>query len=113
MKRLLVILALFLAACTLLTPKQTPADTLSNRIRYICNSGRPIDVTYQKDRILLRYKEKNHLLGVAISVGSARYAGDGLIWWNKGTENRLYKLLGKEGTGELLENCREISDKRK
>lgn len=58
MKRLLVILALFLAACTLPAPKQTPPDTLSNRIRYICNSGRPIDVTYQKDRILLRYKEK-------------------------------------------------------
>lgn len=110
MKRLLVILTLPLAACTLTTPSQTPSsDAPSNRVRYMCNSGQPIDITYQDDSIRLRYRGKNHHLTTAISASGARYAGDGLVWWNKGPENRLYKLLGKEGTGDMLENCREIS----
>lgn len=116
MKRLpfILALALFLAACTQTASRKTlPHDTPSNRIRYLCDSGKPIDITYRGDSILLRYREKNHRLKTAISASGARHAGDGLVWWNKGTENRLYKLLGQEGTGDMLENCREIPGKRK
>lgn len=114
MKRLFIILALFLAACTQ-TASRKPAisDTQTNRIRYVCDSGRPIDITYYNNGILLRYREKNYRLKTAISASGARYAGDGLVWWNKGTENRLYTLVGKEGTGSQLENCREMAGQRK
>ncbi|MCM1129085.1 MAG: MliC family protein [Alistipes senegalensis] len=115
MKRLpFVTLILLLAACSQTASRKTPSpDSPTNRVRYVCDSGRPIDITYRNNGILLRYREKNHHLKTAISASGARYAGNGLVWWNKGTENRLYKLVGTEGTGDLMENCREISDNTK
>ncbi|MCM1512327.1 MAG: MliC family protein [Oxalobacter formigenes] len=108
------ILVLFLAACSQTASRKTPASHApANRVRYVCDSGKPIDIIYRNNGILLRYREKNHHLKTAISASGARYTGNGLVWWNKGAENRLYKLVGKEGTGDLMENCREISDNKK
>ena len=114
MKRLLLLLILPLSACSLLDSGKTVPDSGagSSGVRYICNSGEPIYINYRENGISLRYRRNTHHLKIADSVSGARYTGDGLVWWNMGPENTLYKLAEKNGTGEKLETCKEAPRKK-
>jgi len=110
MKRLLFLLALPLAACTMIESIKTPRSGAGS-VKYLCDSGTPVYINYQENGLLLRYKGKNHRLKIAPSASGARYAGDGLVWWNNGPENTLYRLVGEDDTGDRLENCKEAGSK--
>ena len=110
MKRLLFLLILSLSACTMTDFGKTPRSATAS-VKYLCDSGTSVYINYQENGLSLRYKGKNHRLKIASSASGARYAGDGLVWWNKGSENTLYKLVGKDDTGDRLENCKETGDK--
>ena len=113
MKRLLLLLALPLAACTVTDSGKTPdSGAGSSGVRYICDSGESVYINYRENGLSLRYKGQNHRLKIAVSASGARYTGDGLVWWNKGDENTLYKLSGKDDTGNKLESCREAPRKK-
>lgn len=108
MKRLIPFLFLPLAACSLMdsgTSSQSVAG--SSGARYICDSGEQVYVRFHENGLSLRYKGRDHQLKIAASASGARYAGDGLVWWNKGAENTMFKLAGKNDTGDKLESCRE------
>ena len=119
MKFLLVLLALFISACTVMeppgrpapvvTPSVTPKVTPESRVvRYTCDSGETVSILFRENELALRYKLKNHRLRISESASGARYIGDGIVWWNKGMENSLYTLIDNTDTGELLEKCREV-----
>jgi membrane-bound inhibitor of C-type lysozyme len=113
MKRLLLLPMLSLAACTMTGPGKIPdSGAGSGNVRYVCDSGEAVYVNYRENGISLRYRGRTHRLKIAVSASGARYAGDGLIWWNKGAENTLYKLIGKDDIGDRLESCREPPRKR-
>lgn len=113
MKRLLLLLALPLAACTLTDSTKTPdSGAGTSSVRYVCDSGEPVYINYRENGLSLRYKGKDHRLKIAVSASGARYTGDGLVWWNKRDENTLYKLVGKDDTGDRLESCREARTKK-
>lgn len=113
MKRLLFLLILPLAACTVTDSRKTPdSGAGSSGVRYICDSGEPVYINYRENGISLRYKGQTHRLKIAVSASGARYAGDSLVWWNKGSENTLYKLAGKDDTGAMLESCKEAPHKK-
>jgi len=114
MKRLMFLLILPLSACSLFDSGKTVPDSGagSSGVRYICDSGEPVYINYRENGISLRYRRKTHHLKIAGSSSGARYAGDDLVWWNKGSENTLHKLAEKNNTGEKLETCREAPRKR-
>ena len=121
MKFLLVLLTLFISACTVMEPARAPdtgtvpAAPVTPRVapeapiaRYLCNSGETVAIRFRENGLALRYRNKTHRLVISESASGARYVGDGLVWWNKGVENTLYTLVNNTDTGELLEKCREI-----
>ncbi|MDR0933821.1 MAG: MliC family protein [Burkholderiaceae bacterium] len=118
MKRLSCILVLLLAACGTLPDSgksssgESDRTSASSGFNYICDSGARININYQENGLLLRYKGKTHRLKAAVSASGARYAGDGLVWWNKGKENTLFKLTGTDDTGDALESCKEVKRKK-
>ena len=112
MKRLLFLLILPLAACTVTDSGKAPRSGAgSSSVKYICDSGKPIYINYLENGLSLRYKGQTHRLKIASSASGARYTGDGLVWWNKGKENTLYKLVGQDETGNMLESCKETNSK--
>jgi|GEM_PF-1857415 len=78
---------------------------------YECDSGRTIEAHYPEvDRAEVEYRGETHQMRVMISASGARYAGEGLEWWTKGTgpgaPGTLYHHQDGE-TGDVIESCRQ------
>lgn len=102
--------SLLLAACT--TPPAAPdtsAEATADR-RYRCESGQEITAVYLgTDAARVRYQGREYRMEIAISGSGARYKGEGLEWWTKGSgagSTGMLSRLDADGTsGEIIENC--------
>jgi membrane-bound inhibitor of C-type lysozyme len=80
-------------------------------IAYRCESGRELAASYPTDSsAFVRYQGATREMRVAVSASGARYTGDDLEWWTRGTgpgsTGRLSRFRGNETTAsELLETC--------
>lgn len=80
-------------------------------IGYRCESGRALDASYPTDSsAFVRYAGTTREMRVAVSASGARYTGDGLEWWTRGTgpgsTGRLSRFAGDETTAsDVLESC--------
>ena len=77
---------------------------------YRCESGRIVEATYRADdTAAVRYADQTHLMHVAVSGSGARYVGDGLEWWTKGTgagaPGTLLRHSADDTTGAVIERC--------
>lgn len=76
---------------------------------YECKSGTIIKTTPAgEETISLEMGSDTNTLTLAVSASGARYVGDGLVWWTKGSG------VGSEGTlffddvgntGDMIESC--------
>lgn len=77
---------------------------------YRCESGETIAAAYPStDSARVEYKDRRYDMQIAVSGSGARYAGDDLEWWTKGSgpgsEGILFRHLADGTTGERLELC--------
>lgn len=92
---------------TTVPPQFTPATR-----NYHCTSGETITATYPSvDSATIQYSKTIHTLQIAISGSGARYVGDGLEWWTKGTgvgaAGMLSRLRADGTSGEIIQRCKE------
>ncbi|GAB3685539.1 MliC family protein [Salinisphaera aquimarina] len=90
--------------------QQTQAITLS---RYACDSGTKISASYPTtDDAVVQYQGTTYQMRVARSADGARYVGDALEWWTRGTgpgaEGTLYEHADDGSTGDPIESCEQV-----
>ena len=79
---------------------------------YHCESNDTVFVIYDSTgAVSVEYQEKNYLMEVAVSASGARYVGEGLEWWVKGSgvgaEGMLLQHKPDGTSGEIIETCAE------
>jgi membrane-bound inhibitor of C-type lysozyme len=80
---------------------------------YQCKSGEAIAATYSSaDSARVQYEGNTYNLKIAVSGSGARYVGDGLEWWTKGSgvgsEGTLFKHMDDGTSGDIIELCQEV-----
>lgn len=108
---------LLLAACTNISQdQQTAQDSTTapatSPVHYHCESGEAITAHYPStDSVTIQYKDSTYTMENAVSASGARYVGDGLEWWTKGSGTGAYGSLvhhNADGTsGDTIEICAE------
>lgn len=100
--------AALLGACSSLPfgADKAPAETTT----YACESGATIAASYpDTDSATIVYQEQQHRMQIAVSGSGARYVGDGLEWWTKGSgpgaDGTLFEHLRDGTSGDALEHC--------
>lgn len=98
MRRVALLLPLALAGCS---PGSAPTAAAPERstpwITYVCADGRTFQALYpDANTARVRLAGREHTLKIAVSGSGARYAGDGLQWWNRGPEGMLATLEADE-----------------
>ena len=91
------------------TSVATPISAVHN---YRCDSGETIVTTYPTtDSAKVQYKGSNYNMKITISGSGARYVGDELEWWTKGSgpgsEGTLFHHMTDGTSGEIIELCIE------
>ena len=119
MRYLAVVFILFLSACGqsstdhAASTKQSDDSGLS--LTYQCKSGKTIKVSYPTDvTAVVEYDHRRLQMKIAVSGSGARYVGEGLEWWSKGSvkgaSGTLFRHL-KDGTsGGVVEQCKQVAD---
>ncbi|HQR03128.1 MAG: MliC family protein [Proteobacteria bacterium] len=79
---------------------------------YRCQSGQMIETFYPTgETATILYRGKSLGMHVAISGSGARYVGEGLEWWSKGSgpgaTGTLFHHLPDGTTGDTIEDCAE------
>jgi len=119
MRYLAIVLILFLSACGqsstdhAASTKQSSDSGLS--FTYQCESGKTIKVLYPTDSTaVVEYDNRRLQMKVAVSGSGARYVGEGLEWWSKGSgedaSGTLFRHLKDGTTGEAVEQCKQVTD---
>lgn len=77
---------------------------------YVCESGETIIASYpDPDSAKVHYKGSAHAMQIAVSGSGARYVGDGLEWWTKGSgsgsHGTLFQHKADDRSGKRLESC--------
>ncbi len=112
----LIFASIFLvSACS--EPQQDKANSQpqaasASVYNYQCESGEKIVATYPTtDSAKIQYKGNDYDMKIAVSASGARYVGDDLEWWTKGTgagaEGTLFRHMDDGATGESVESCTE------
>lgn len=106
--------ALFLSACSK-APQESviapsPGVEASSTHSYACQTGEAIAATYPStDSATVKYKARTYDMKIAVSASGARYVGEDLEWWTKGSgtgsEATLFRHLPNGTTGEIIESC--------
>ncbi|HMM54904.1 MAG TPA: MliC family protein [Candidatus Desulfobacillus sp.] len=98
-------------------PAQAPVarESTARQYAYRCESGRAITARYpDTETAVIEHAGKTSTLRIAISASGARYVGDGLVWWTKGSgpgaEGTLYRHEANDSAGEVLESCAEAEE---
>ncbi len=91
---------------------QLPTDTAFN---YRCESGLSMRVIYPTaETAVVEYEGRLLPMEIAISASGARYVGEGLEWWTKGSGEGATAMLlrhRQDGrSGEVIRQCRQIRD---
>ncbi|WP_100640343.1 MliC family protein [Marinobacter salexigens] len=99
--------ALLLAACGSAPQNNTNTQAVHN---YQCDSGNTVAATYpSSDSAKIEYKGSTYSMQIAVSASGARYVGDDLEWWTKGSgsgsEGTLLHHLDDNTSGEIIESC--------
>ena len=112
MKRLFLLLALPLVACSTPDSNDISQNLLPlppKAVSYQCDSGNRIIVTYPTTETAeILYQQDEIPMQIAISASGARYVGGGLVWWTKGQDGTLFSAVGENETGDILERCTEV-----
>lgn len=104
--------ALLVGACS--THPQPASDARAPAVApvqaYVCASGARIVATYpDTESATVQYKGATYPLRIAISGSGARYVGERIEWWTKGTGTGSSGTLlrhNADGTsGDALEHC--------
>lgn len=90
------------------TATSSPATTEAQD--YVCESGETVTASYPNpDSAKLHYQGSAHAMQIAVSGSGARYVGDGLEWWTKGSgegsDGLLFEHKNDDTTGRSLESC--------
>ena len=93
--------------------KTSAVASTSSIHNYRCESGESIAVTYPStDSATVQYKGANSEMKIAVSGSGARYVGNALEWWSKGSgagsEGTLFHHNADGSSGEIIELCKEI-----
>ncbi|MBQ0831035.1 MliC family protein [Marinobacter sp.] len=101
---------LLVSACA--SSPQSKLDAQASAHNYQCKSGETITATYPTtDKAKVQYKGNSHNMQIAVSASGARYVGDGLEWWTKGSgagsEGTLLRHAADNTSGEIMELCTE------
>lgn len=101
-----LLLLLVLAGCT--TPREAPTYV------YSCASGQTITMALPEPEVaVVTVDGVAHRMTHVVSASGARFAGDGLEWWTKGTGptgEGMLSRLGPDGFGdEIVTTCREVA----
>lgn len=100
-----LVLVMILTGCSQLSEPE------STRTAYECDSGRTIHVPYTSDELaIVEYRGRTIRLTSAVSASGARYIGEDLEWWTKGSSPGSEGILsskGAGGAGEIMESCVE------
>jgi membrane-bound inhibitor of C-type lysozyme len=80
---------------------------------YQCKSGKTIAATYNStDSARVQYEGTTYDLHIAVSGSGARYVGDELEWWTKGSgkgsEGTLFQHMDDGTSGDIIERCQEV-----
>ena len=107
---------LLVAACSK-TPEATtePKKPLAEKPavhNYQCESGLSVAATYPStETTKVEYQGANYTMQVAVSASGARYVGDALEWWVKGSgTGSKAMLLAHEAdgsSGKVIEQCKK------
>lgn len=111
---------LLLSACTSIPQGQQSAQTsistpTASPVHYQCKSGEMITAHYPStESVTIQYKNSTYAMKNAVSGSGARYVGDDLEWWTKGSGAGAYGSLvqhNPDGTsGDSIEICEETHD---
>lgn len=107
----LVLIGLVLGACS---PRPEPVATApapGDEVIYYCESGARVMVSYpDTDSAVIGYNGQTHQMKIAVSASGARYVGDELEWWTKGSGEKatsaLFARLADGTSGKLIESCK-------
>ena len=77
---------------------------------YHCQSGNEIVARFRSDdTATVQYAGRSYPMRHARSADGARYAGDGLEWWSRGSHigapGTLFRHLADGSTGAVVESC--------
>ncbi|HNP36947.1 MAG TPA: MliC family protein [Woeseiaceae bacterium] len=77
---------------------------------YSCESGQVVKANYSSfDTATVQYQDRTHEMHVAVSASGARYVGDGMEWWTKGSgpgsEGTLFHHQADGTSGSIIESC--------
>ena len=80
--------------------------------QYTCESGATIAASYPStDSATVNYHGSQHRMKIAVSGSGARYVGDRLEWWTKGSgsgsEGTLFRHMADGTSGPIVENCKQ------
>lgn len=78
---------------------------------YECESGALIQASYlDTDHARIAYQGRTRTLTIAVSASGARYVGEGVEWWTKGSgpgsSGSLFAYQSDGASGELIETCK-------
>ena len=106
--------ALLISACSNAPQESVVAPSsvaeASSINNYACQTGEAIAATYPStDSATVKYKARTYDMKIAVSASGARYVGEDLEWWTKGSgtgsEGTLFRHLPDGTTGEIVESC--------
>lgn len=86
------------------------SQTYPMKQNYNCESGQVVKVSYTSvDTATVQYQGKTREMRVAVSGSGARYVGDGMEWWTKGSdrgsEGTLFRHQSDATTGSIIDSC--------
>lgn len=105
---------LFVTACATSQPQdvQTAAPSPATPVtyNYACDSGETVATAYPSTgSARVDYQNTTYSMQVAVSGSGARYVGDGLEWWTKGSgsgsQGTLFQHNPDDTSGRRLESC--------
>jgi len=117
---LIALVAVITSACAPDTlparpPNATKAPTPQavTLVRYACNNDAVVQASYPTaDRAVVQYDGNTYNMTLARSADGARYVGDTLEWWSKGTGPQRTATLfahDADGTGETILSCAAVT----
>ncbi len=119
MRFLPIVLIVFLSACGQPSTDDTASKEQSSdgnlSFKYQCESGETIMVSYPTDSIaVVEYDDRRLQMRIAVSASGARYVGERLEWWTKGSgegaSGTLFRHLEDGTSGEAIEQCTQVAD---
>lgn len=104
--------ALFLTACAGSSQTESQTTAAASVHNYQCESGATIAATYPtSNTATVQYQGNSYDMDIAVSASGARYVGDKLEWWTKGSgagsEGLLLQHMADGTSGDTIESCTE------